>query len=135
MFICKNYKKDLMTGLHNINDDYYIALFHGKIKKNISSYYDLNCEINHGNGYELNGKQLKNAQIIEDDNVVILNFDNPFWEMCSFKTNGALIYNNSLPEKNAIAVILFEEVKKPYYDDFMIEFPIPNKKEGFIKII
>jgi len=78
----------------------------------------------------------KDFDIIETSGVYYSDFfENVVWSNCSISCDGALIYNNSLNSKNAIAVIDFGETCETEYGDFMIEFPNPDKENGFIRII
>ena len=137
--ICVSFKKELLQGIHDVfNHDFYIILLNNneqKLNEYIESYYDITTEVETKDGYFKGGKKLNNPQIIQDENIIILTFDNIEWNDISLFVDSAFIYNNSLENKNAVAIINFNEKYQTDFGDFIIEFPEANKENGFIRII
>lgn len=135
--VCISFKLELLQAIHSISNSFYICLFDDKQKVDrfIESYNDLKNELIEADGYKKGGQQLKNPIIFLEDEIVVLNFDSVYWENCSISAKGALIYNNSAPNKNSVAVIDFGIVKSCNADRFVLEFPNSKENKGFLKIV
>lgn len=133
--ICNSYKKELLSGMHQLHHEYKLALYDStKIgTTHTTSYFDFKNEIS-GNGYPIGGITIQ-PFIVLDKDVAILSFKNIIIPHCTLEARWALLYNNTLADKNAISIIDFETTLATENGDFVIMFPDANKKDGFIKII
>lgn len=135
--LCHTYKQEILMGVHNILHEYNIALYYNdaNLSPDIKSYLETNNELYEGNGYIKGGKRLIGPKTLLIKNVAILSFENIKWEYSSFSAYGALIYNNTLPNKNAVATIDFGGEFTCINGEFEIIFPNPYKERSFIEII
>ena len=135
--ITLSFKKELLLNIHNIKHLFKIALFDDKIEvnKDIETYYDLENEIDEGFGYKKGGKELSNLVLYSYKDYLILHFDNVIWEDATISAYGALVYNDSLINKNSVSIINFEEVYSSDAGDFILEFVNPESLEGAIKLL
>lgn len=136
--LCNSYKKDILDGLHLSNHVYKIALFSSSanLNKNTESYIGLSDELLPEGGYEMGGKQLENRQVLLINDVAVVNFlTNPIWANATFIVRGALIYNDSLPDKNAIGVLDFGQEYNIVNQNFEIDFPASGENTSLIRII
>jgi len=136
--ICLSYKKEILEGVHSSTHDYYIALYSSltTLNKNTTSYIGTTNEIpESGTNYTTGGKALSGLYTNIVGDTAILSFSvNPQWEEAKFVTRGALIYNNSLPNKNAVAILDFGMDMVCDNVSLVIPFPTLGDDASLIKI-
>lgn len=135
--VCNSYKIEILEGKHKLDDEYKIALFteEAELNKNTKSYLGALNEVE-GDGYETGGLIISQKEVILINDTAVLNFnERPLWVGASFTARGALIYNNSLPEKNSIAVLNFGKNYICLNNNFEIEFPASGENTSLIRII
>lgn len=131
--ICDSYIKELFSGVHTSEDDYYIALYASSatLDSNTTATYTTNGEVV-GQGYVAGGQKLTGFSTSLDGNTAILTWANPVWDLTSFTVRGAMIYN-STAGGNAVAIIDFgsDVIASGTYS---IIFPEATASTGLIKI-
>jgi hypothetical protein len=136
--ICLQYKCDILKGLHQQCHVYKIALFteEAELDKNTVSYNSQKGEVlERKNGYKTGGKELSGFSVSMKDDIAILDFNSVEWTVSSIIARGALIYNDSLPDKNTIAVVDFKSNMKSLNDSFTVKFPDSGPTTSIIRIL
>jgi len=136
-YVCNSFKLEILQGIHKPEHEYKIALFirDADITIHSKSYNDFIIFESSGSGYIEGGNTLGKPKYEIYNNIASLNFDRQvIWTDSTITASKALIYNNSLNNKNAIAYISFETDYSTSFGDFIIEFPFINKEKGFITI-
>jgi len=127
-----------MQGIHSKDHEYCIALYSdiSYMSKYTDSYIDTFFEVENNIGYLRGGQKLLGFNVILDDDVAVLDFEtDPIWNNSSITACGALIYNNSLKNKNAICVLDFGQTYSSKNGDFKIMIPQANQYTGLIRIV
>jgi hypothetical protein len=137
--ICISYKREILKGLHSQSHTYKMALFTSlaNLDKNTTSYLNQTGEIAAAllNGYETGGKELTGFSVVSIGNKAMLDFNSPVeWLNSNIIARGALIYNNSLTDKNSVAVLDFGADLGSVNDTFGIKFPAPGVDTSLIRI-
>ena len=135
--ICNSYKIEILQGIHQVTDDYYVALFTDSavLSKDITSYIDVTNEVV-GNGYTVGGKLLENISILLDNDTAILDFEtDPIWTASTITARGCLIYNHTTIGKNAVGVIDFGANYISNNGEFKITLPLPTDSTALLRII
>ena len=137
--LCLSYKKEILEGLHQSTHQYKIALFtkEANLTKHTKSYIGLDYEVsNVGTGYTIGGIVLTGFSVSLINDIAILDFINdPFWTNVSFIARGAIIYNNSLVNKNTIAILDFGSDYTCANGTFSIILPAPGEATALIRIV
>lgn len=135
--LCNSYKQEIISGIHLAAHDYYIALFTNaaSLSKITTAYTGLGDEVV-GVGYTVGGKLLAGFSTSLDGDTAILTFTSPVtWSLATFTARGALIYNNTLAGKNAVAVLDFGMDYTSTHGDFTVTFPVADATHGLIRIV
>lgn len=133
---CNSYKKELFLGVHLPVHNYKIALFisNSNLNKTTTSYLNIVGEVSSPN-YDKGGLLLTGYEVVEDNDSAILTFNSPIrWNSVTFVVGGALIYNDSLQNKNSLATFLFDQVYALNAQDFILNLPPATSNTGIIKI-
>ena len=133
--LCNSYKVEILQGLHQADHEYKLALYNEYAKLDKHSEFYTNTDEISGKGYTEGGVILKGFKVILDGDTAIVDFDDVEINDCSIITKGALIYNNSLSNKNSVAVIDFKKSYRSKDGKCKITFPDPIQNRGLIKII
>ena len=134
--MCTSFKEDLFQKEQDMDSDSIkIALFTStaSLDATTTTYTGAANEVASGGGYTTGGEVLTNPVIGTSGTTAYVDFDNPEWTSASFTTAGALIYNNTLAGKNAIAVLNFGGDFTVTAGTFRIVFPAPGAA-GLIRI-
>ena len=111
--VCISYKQDLLNGVHQPGDTYYIALFtsSGTLSNAITSYTSGMAGEVTGTGYSAGGIALSGFTVSLSSGTAYLTWStNPFWASSTLSNvSAALIYNVSRSNK-ALAVLTFSPV-------------------------
>jgi len=135
--LCNSYKQEILSGVHLDTHDYRIALFTAAatLDEDTASYTGLSDEVPDGSGYTEGGQLLVGFSTSLDGSTAILDWStDPEWTSASFTARGALIYNDSLPGKNAVCVLDFGSNKSPSSGTFTLVLPAPTSAAGLIRI-
>ena len=133
--MCTSFKEDLFQKEQDLDSDQiYIALYTSSASLDADTLaYTATNEVANGNGYTTTGVRLTTPVIGTSGTTAYVDFDNPEWTSASFTTAGALIYNDTLAGKNAIAVLNFGGDFTVTAGTFRIVFPAPGAA-GLIRI-
>ena len=133
--MCTSFKEDLFQKEQDLDSDTIkIALYTSSASLGAATTaYTTSGEVASGNGYTTGGETLTNPVIGTSGTTAYVDFDNPEWTSASFTTAGALIYNDTLAGKNAIAVLNFGGDFTVTAGTFRIVFPAPGAA-GLIRI-
>ena len=133
--MCTSFKEDLFQKEQDLDsDEIYIALYTSSANLDADTLaYTPTNEVASGGGYTTLGQRLLNPVIGTSGTTAYVDFDNPEWTSASFTTAGALIYNDTLAGKNAIAVLNFGGDFTVTAGTFRIVFPAPGAA-GLIRI-
>ncbi len=124
---CTSYKVEVLAGLHQVAHTYKLALFTSAatLGKDTTSYKGQKGEVT-GPGYTAGGLPLFGCSVTAKDDAAHLNFENPVkWPVANFTARGALVYNDSLPGKNAVVVLDFGSDHKATNGPFMVVLSTP----------
>ena len=132
--MCTSFKADLFNKEQDLDTDTIkIALYTSSATLDASTTaYTATNEVT-GTGYSAGGETLANSTVATSGTTAYVDFDNPEWTSASFTTAGALIYNDTLAGKNAIAVLNFGGDFTVTAGTFRIVFPAPGAA-GLIRI-
>ena len=128
--MCTSFKEDLLQKEQNLEtggDTIKIALFtsSANLDSTTTTYTGQTGEVS-GSGYTAGGVTLTNQVVATSGTTAYFDADDPEWTTASFTTAGALIYNDTLAGKNAIAVLSFGGDFTVTSGTFRIVFPAPG---------
>jgi len=128
--MCTSFKEDLLQkeqDLETGGDTIKIALFtsSASLDSTTTTYTGQTGEVS-GSGYTAGGVTLTNQVVATSGTTAYFDADDPEWTSASFTTAGALIYNDTLAGKNAIAVLSFGGDFTVTSGTFRIVFPAPG---------
>jgi len=135
--ICNSYKLEILQGIHLASHTYKIALFtsDATLDKDTASYTSLTDEVV-GAGYTVGGQELLGFTTTLINDTAIMDFTtDPSWPSATIRARGALIYNDSLPGKNAVAVLDFGIDYISTNGTFTITLPAPGETTAIVRIV
>lgn len=135
--ICNSYKLEILQGVHLPSHTYKIALFtdSATLNKNTASYTGLSDEVV-GTGYTAGGQELLDFTTALINDTAIMDFTtDPSWASATIRARGALIYNDSLVGKNAVAVLDFGIDYISTNGTFTITLPAPDEMTAIVRIV
>ena len=135
--ICTSFKKELMEGIHDFQvagDTFKIALYTSSASlDSTTTAYSSTNEIS-GTGYTAGGATLTNVAPTTSGTTAYIDFDDVSWTSSSFTCAGALIYNDTEAENNAVAVINFGGDQTVASGTFTIQWPAADNSNAIIRI-
>jgi len=125
--MCTSFKEDLFNKEMDLGaDTIKIALYTSSATLDATTTaYTATNEVS-GSGYTATGYTLQNQVVSTSGTTAYFDADDPEWTSASFTTAGALIYNDTLAGKNAIAVLSFGGDFTVTSGTFRIVFPAPG---------
>lgn len=135
--VCNSFKTEILNGEHLPGHTYKVALFTSaaNLGPSTTTYTGQSGEVANGNGYATGGLALSGRSVTLDGSTAVLDWTtDPEWTDASFTCRGALIYNDTLAGKNAVAVINFVTDKSPIAGTMTLVFPAPTSTEGLIRL-
>ena len=127
--MCTSFKQDLMDKVMDLGsggDTIKIALYTSSADLDAdTTAYTATGEVS-GSGYTATGIALTTQVVGTSGTTAYFDADDPEWTSASFTTAGALIYNDTLAGKNAIAVLSFGGDFTVTSGTFRIVFPAPG---------
>ena len=134
--ICKNFKLDIASGVHNPNHVYKMALYTSGANLNENTDKYSTASEADGRGYTKGGRVLEGLKIaLANSGTVIWDWEiDPMWVASTITARGGLIYNDSVPGKNSICVIDFVVDYSSNNGPFTYIFPDPTESEALIRI-
>lgn len=139
--ICTSFKDELVKGTHNFSSNTFkLALYveAANLGPSTTVYTSDNEVSSTGTGYAEGGVALTGASITPDGTTVIIDFDNAEWPVSATETltaRGALLYNDTDASDKSVAVLNFGSDRTVSDGTFTVKFPIPDKLDGFIRIV
>jgi hypothetical protein len=136
--LCNSFKEEILQGVHLASHTYKIALFTSAatLNKSTTTYLGQSGEVAAGGGYAAGGQELAGFTTGLDGDAAYLDWStDPSWNPSTITARGALIYNDSLPGKNAVAVVDFGKDFASVNNEFKIVFPAPAAATALIVII
>jgi hypothetical protein len=142
-FICNSFKLDLLLGRHNFGaggHNFKLALYTSAATLNASttSYTGTTNEVAPSGSYTTGGGLLVLLSVPALINgVAALRWQPISFTASTITARGALIYNDSLPGKNAVVVLDFGTDRSSVNSDFTIPFPsvLPDPSNAIIRIL
>jgi len=88
-----------------------------------------------GTGYTAGGATLSiSTAPTSSGTTAYISFSNATWAASTITARGALIYNNTLAGKNAVAVLDFGSDKTTVANTFTVQFPTASSTSAIIRI-
>jgi hypothetical protein len=135
--LCTSFKQEILQGLHLSSHTYKIALFSSAASLDAAtiSYTGQTGEVANGNGYTTGGVALSGFTTSKSGTTAWLDFtSDPSWANATITARGALIYNDTLAGKNAVAVLDFGADKTSTNGTFQVTFPSADASNALIRI-
>jgi len=88
-----------------------------------------------GTGYTAGGATLSISTVpTSSGTTAYISFSNATWTVSTITARGALIYNNTLAGKNAVAILDFGSDKSTVASTFTVQFPTASSTSAIIRI-
>lgn len=141
-FICNSFKLELLLGVHNFGvggNTFKLALFteSATLDATTTTYIGAAHEVAPSGTYVTGGAALTILQAPQVVNgVACLRWNPVVFTGSTISARGALIYNDTLVGKNAVAVVDFGAVRASSASDFSISFPsiLPDPTNAIIRV-
>lgn len=126
--IISTFKVELFEGVHNFSaggDTFKIALYtaNANLNSSTTSYIGTTGEVPNGGGYVTGGNVLTGQVVGQSGTSIYVTFDNSVWLAATFSAAGALIYNDTVLTKPAVAVLNFGNTFIASNNTFTVQFP------------
>lgn len=132
--LCNVFKRDILDGVHLPGHTYKIALYTSSATLGASTTaYSATNEVS-GTGYSAGGMSLSGRAVTLDTGVGIMDFTDPVWSGATITARGALIYNDSVVGKPAIAVLDFGSDITSTNGNFTVDLPAGAAATSLIRI-
>ena len=132
--LCSSYLAEVLAGVHQITDEYRLALFSDQAEISpASTTYTTSGEVPGTGGYVAGGQVLTGFSITESDGVAIADFDDARWMNATITARGAMIYNASKGNR-AVLVLDFGGNIASTAGLFSVIFPPPTTAEALIRL-
>lgn len=127
----------LWGGIHLPAHEYRLALYNDSLEGVVlgpqTKEYTRNNEAR-GQGYEPGGKVLDGRQVQVLEGIVCMDWRSPVWQVATLREiKGALIYNASLPGRNSVCVVDFDEPITAINGPFVARLPEPGPNTSLIQ--
>jgi hypothetical protein len=127
-------KVGAIRGRHGVSDTYKIALFKAAASLNSATTRYLTANETSGTGYSAGGNTLTGYAATLNAGSGILDFADTSWTGSTFSADGAVLYNNSLASKEAIAVFNFGSTKEVSSGTFTLQMPAAAAGSALVEI-
>lgn len=136
-----SFKVDILSGQQNFSslsggpNTFKIALYTSSatLDANTTAYTTTN-EVT-GTGYTAGGATLSiSTAPTSSGTTAYISFSNATWSASTITARGALIYNNTLAGKNAVAILDFGSDKSTVASTFTVQFPTASSTSAIIRI-
>jgi len=132
--VCTSFKAEVLQGIHQPGHVYKIALFTSSANLDYTTTGYTSSGESSGTGYTAGGATLDGYDVESSGTTAWLTFSNPSWTTATITARGALIYNSTLPGKNAICVIDFGANISSTAGTFSITFPASDASNALIRL-
>lgn len=138
-YLCTSFKKELLKGIHNFSaiggNTFKLALYNNSASFNAATTaYTNTHEVAPSGTYVAGGGVLTNIEPSESGTTAFVDFQDLSFSNTTFTAYGALIYNDSVVGKPAVAVLDFGGAKTTSNSTFQIIFPASTADSAIIKI-
>ena len=139
-YLCTSFKKELLQGVHNFSatngDTFKLALYtnSASFTAATTAYTNTN-EVAPSGTYVAGGGVLTNIDPNSSGTTAFVDFQDLSFTSATITAYGALIYNDSVAGKPAVAVLDFGGAKTSTNGTFQIIFPAPTADAAIIKIV
>lgn len=131
--VCNSYKREILEGIHDLADDYKIALYTDAANLSATTTaYSATNEVS-GAGYTAGGLSLTGAAAALASGVGYLDFNDPAWADATITARGALIYNASKSNR-AVAVFDFGANVSSTSAEFKVTMPAPGATTAVVRV-
>ena len=137
-YMCTSFKKELLEGLHDFrtssNHTFKLALYDNNASFDATTTaYTTTNEIS-ATGYTAGGSALTKQDPTTSSTTAYVDFGDLTFSNATRIARGALIYNDSAANNNAVVVLDFGGDKASTNGDFTIVFPSANASDAIIRI-
>ena len=137
-YMCTSFKKELLEGLHDFrtssNHTFKLALYDNNASFDATTTaYTTTNEIS-ATGYTAGGSALTKQDPTTSSTTAYVDFGDLTFSNATITARGALIYNDSAANNNAVVVLDFGGDKASTNGDFTIVFPSANASDAIIRI-
>jgi hypothetical protein len=136
--LCNSYKQEILSGIHLAAHEYKIALYtNAAALSKATTAYSVTDEAPATGGYTAGGKVLTGftTGLINDTAYVDFTADPSWGPGATITARGALIYNNTLAGKNAVAVLDFGSDYSCSNGLYTVTFPVAGETTALIRIL
>lgn len=147
-FMCTSFKVEILSAYHNFNttnpaqtvntqNTFYMALYTSAATLTAATTaYTTSGEVASGGGYTTAGQSMTISNVPNSvtGTTAWLSFSNVTWTTATISAAGALIYNNTLAGKNAVAVLDFGGTVTSTAGNFTVVMPTANNTSAIIRI-
>ena len=130
--LCESYKRELLMGVHAIDDDYRMALFVSGARLSAATTAYSNDMEAEGEGYALGGISIPNMRVESSGSESYIDFDPVVYERLTVAVDGCLIYNASKGNR-AVAVFNFGETLLARNGKIEVESPSTGMR-GIVRL-
>lgn len=136
--MCTSFKKELLEGLHDFRSSsshtFKLALYDNSASFDAATTaYTTTNEIS-ATGYTAGGSALTKQDPTTSGTTAYVDFGDLTFSNATITARGALIYNDSAANNNAVVVLDFGGDKASTNGDFTIVFPSANSSDAIIRI-
>lgn len=137
-YMCTSFKKELLEGLHDFRTSsshtFKLALYDNNASFDATTTaYTTTDEIS-ATGYTAGGSALTKQDPTTSSTTAYVDFGDLTFSNATITARGALIYNDSAANNNAVVVLDFGGDKASTNGDFTIVFPSANSSDAIIRI-
>lgn len=135
--LCTSFKAEILQGIHLAANTYKIALFTSSatLDDTTTTYTGATNEVPNGSGYTTGGATLAGYTVSSSGTTAWIDWTtDPSWTTATITARYALIYNDTLAGKNAVAVIDFGADKTSTSGTFLITFPAAAAGTALLRI-
>jgi hypothetical protein len=136
--LCTSFKREVLEAVHDFTTHTFkIALYTSSASLNAATKtYTVANEVA-GTGYTETGETLTvvSGAVSVGGSTVYVDFGDVTWEAATITARGALIYNDSVSSKPAVAVLDFGLDKTASGRDFVITFPVATADTAIVRLV
>lgn len=134
--VCNSWKREIMSGTHSSAHTYKMALLTSASTASASTtaYTGVTGEVASGGGYTTGGTALSGFSVSGTGATARLDFNAPSWSSSTITARGAIIYNDTLAGKNAVAVLDFGADITSTNGTFTVNMPAVGDGTSLVRI-
>jgi len=136
--VCNSFKQELLDGVHDLDTGgatFKLALYESTANLSAATtQYTTTGEVSDTGQYVAGGGTLTGQQTSLDTGVAIVDFADLSFTGVTLTARGALIYNDTVTDDPAVAVLDFGSDKTATDGTFTIQFPTFNSTSAILRI-